>query len=597
MSSRSIWICSGATAIAVMACTVDDEAGRAAASGGRTVALVTGDRVTLTDGEPVVTRGRDRGNVSFAIVRNGPHVMVVPSDAAPRIARGELAPAQFAVTGSAEPSPPSAAASYDVALHVLDNTGAPGEGFFFLSRGAEAPQFHVLEPDMVLHLEAGQYALDASVGSPDGERAMLVIPRLDVHADARITLDARTAIQPRVTLPGPPRAVLGSTGSYADAVTGHHFATLAVGLLAIGQIGPDLPADELLASATITLSDRDTAPTELTQLAHGERGHQVRAWNEAIEPGQLATVSADHAGTGNELADKRVFAYSEDGELLGGGLDVFQETPFAVTERYDARVRWLAELEANDAFGPARTTTRQLRRYAGGQRYVEHWNRAPFGPALPDRVAFGPDGVDLTSSARRDGDTLRLQPALFAAQGGRDQGSICDERSTLTRDGEVIADVTVAKDDTFPAVDVPPGPATYRLTQRATRSDVALSPRASATWTFRSRHGDAILPLPAVRFEPLLDEHNTSHARVLALPIRVERPAGAPRPAITELRVEASFDDGATWTRVPVLGGERAIALLVHPAGAQAVSLRAMAADARGNRVEQETIRAYLVSR
>ncbi|MEV4757671.1 hypothetical protein AB0J86_21515 [Micromonospora sp. NPDC049559] len=57
-----------------------------------------------------------------------------------------------------------------------------------------------------------------------------------------------------------------------------------------------------------------------------------------------------------------------------------------------------------------------------------------------------------------------------------------------------------------------------------------------------------------------------------------------------ELAVEASYDDGATWNRVPVRDGA---ARVRHPAGAGFVSLRATAADGAGNTVRQTVVRAY----
>jgi hypothetical protein len=51
-----------------------------------------------------------------------------------------------------------------------------------------------------------------------------------------------------------------------------------------------------------------------------------------------------------------------------------------------------------------------------------------------------------------------------------------------------------------------------------------------------------------------------------------------------------SFDDGASWRRVPVVAGT---AIVAHPAGAGFAALRASATDTAGNTVEQTIIRAY----
>src|SRR6185503_2269785 len=122
-----------------------------------------------------------------------------------------------------------------------------------------------------------------------------------------------------------------------------------------------------------------------------------------------------------------------------------------------------------------------------------------------------------------------------------------------------------------------------------------LSPEVSAAWTFRAAHVDGVslLALPTLRFTPFLDEENRTGARSFILPFKVERPVGAPTPAIAEVHVEISFDDGARWTEVPVRRlGDQWMAFVEHPAQALFVSLRGSASDVAGNRVEQTIIHA-----
>jgi hypothetical protein len=151
-------------------------------------------------------------------------------------------------------------------------------------------------------------------------------------------------------------------------------------------------------------------------------------------------------------------------------------------------------------------------------------------------------------------------------------------------------------------IDVPPGPATYRLEQSITRDPefYPLSIEVSAAWTFRSRHTarTEILALPALRFQPQLDAHNQTAARILVMPIAIARPVGAATPRISRVSLEVSFDDGATWSAVPVAHvDDRALAVILHRPGAAYVSLRGSAADADGNQVEQTIVRAYGLAR
>jgi limonene-1,2-epoxide hydrolase len=78
------------------------------------------------------------------------------------------------------------------------------------------------------------------------------------------------------------------------------------------------------------------------------------------------------------------------------------------------------------------------------------------------------------------------------------------------------------------------------------------------------------------------------------LHIRMERQDTA--VAVTELKVEYSYNDGETWHNAPVKrnrGG--GTATVIHPAhpDAEFVSLRIIAEDAEGNKVKQTVLRAY----
>ncbi|GAA1031228.1 S8 family serine peptidase [Virgisporangium ochraceum] len=68
-------------------------------AGGRTVTLVTGDRVTMEGDRPLVERGPDRDGVTFTVSTGDGRVRVVPSDAAPALTAGRLDPRLFDVTG------------------------------------------------------------------------------------------------------------------------------------------------------------------------------------------------------------------------------------------------------------------------------------------------------------------------------------------------------------------------------------------------------------------------------------------------------------------------------------------------------------------
>jgi hypothetical protein len=126
-----------------------------------------------------------------------------------------------------------------------------------------------------------------------------------------------------------------------------------------------------------------------------------------------------------------------------------------------------------------------------------------------------------------------------------------------------------------------------------------MSTRVTAAWTFSSQHAgdDAPEPLPlmAVRFQPDLDRYNRAPAGGrYRVPFSIDL-QGAAGVALGLPAVEASFDDGATWTPAAVRPRRDGTytATVRHPAGNGFVSLRAAVADGAGNRVEQTILRAY----
>jgi hypothetical protein len=232
-------------------------------------------------------------------------------------------------------------------------------------------------------------------------------------------------------------------------------------------------------------------------------------------------------------------------------------------------------------------------RYQPGHSYVERWNHAPFGPAFSEILS--------TAQAIRDGDELTLSPTIFSevSSPSRAGASLGTRHQALFRDGRSIFDQTDDGTDLIRGVTVPPERANYRLEVDATRGPEVsgLSPHVTAAWTFTSEHTDVpqVLSVPTLRFAPVLDDDNRALRRLpLLLPVAIERLPGAATPAIRNVTIEVSFDDGATWSPVHgALLGTRFLGLVVHPPGATFVALRGTARDAAGNRVEQTILRAY----
>jgi hypothetical protein len=125
-----------------------------------------------------------------------------------------------------------------------------------------------------------------------------------------------------------------------------------------------------------------------------------------------------------------------------------------------------------------------------------------------------------------------------------------------------------------------------------------VSTQVAASWTFRSGHGNTVLPLSAVRLLPELDDTNTAPAnRPLTVSFVIERQAGADTGAVSSVKIDVSYDDGATWHPATVQrSGATATFMLQHPASPRFVSLRAMSTDDSGNTIMQTIIHAYRIA-
>ncbi|MFI7491825.1 S8 family serine peptidase [Micromonospora echinaurantiaca] len=235
--------------------------------------------------------------------------------------------------------------------------------------------------------------------------------------------------------------------------------------------------------------------------------------------------------------------------------------------------------------------TQQPRRYAGTDRDTETWHAPVVRPAVPAAGAPVP---------RRTGDTLDLRVAEFVdADGHYGVAGTSEEQDVvearLSRDGQQIADFGGG----WAPVATTPQAARYRLdlTTRRSSEEWRWATRTETSWQFGSARpaDDGAKPLPLLQVDyqvpaDLRGEVSGRHGHRIGLTLR--QPAGVPAPTGTSLRVEVSFDSGATWRSAPVRGsGTRYTALV--PAGTGAVSLRVHAADRAGNVVDQTVIDAY----
>jgi len=113
----------------------------------------------------------------------------------------------------------------------------------------------------------------------------------------------------------------------------------------------------------------------------------------------------------------------------------------------------------------------------------------------------------------------------------------------------------------------------------------------------RGQPGNPVdLPLSTLSIAPKLSRESTAKAGTkLTVPLLVS--GYAADKGVKSLTVEASYDGGDTWKKVPVTtaNGESS-AMLAHPASARSVSLRGTLTDTEGNSYKVTSIDAYLFS-
>ncbi|MFI7423130.1 S8 family peptidase [Nonomuraea sp. NPDC049684] len=215
------------------------------------------------------------------------------------------------------------------------------------------------------------------------------------------------------------------------------------------------------------------------------------------------------------------------------------------------------------------------RTYQPGTRISESWHAPVVRPAIPGWL----------KPSTREGDTMEIRVPEFVDSSGHVSRAGVDNDAVSARffrDGTLVAE----RDAAWGAFPAAPQEAAYRLelSTRRTSEEWTTATATETAWTFRSKPGDRVLPLLQV-------DYDVRPERPGLLGFAVRHQEGVTGARAKDLKLELSYDDGATWRRQPVipLGGGRydAIVLRPHP------SLRVTATDSAGNAVQQTVIRAY----
>jgi subtilisin family serine protease len=495
--------------------------------------------------------------------------------------------------------------AYDLTLQFLHRSGAPAAlGDFTAYDPEERTTVWVTraldgEGRMTLRLPRARYMTVGTVFEDDevgtGSKSEFPDPELDLDRDTSLVLDARQAQQLRVSVEAP-RATITDTSMETAIIQGR--AMLGFGWGVTGEhtlsIAPTRPMAHqrvhFMAGFGLEAPSSGAAPVRYNLAMLSEDGIPDRLAY-TVRDRDLARVETTYRGQGAASTAHRTFVpFSPRGFVSTFPLywPVALPTTQTLFFTVDDRFAWSTKLEQS-ASGRVEVL-RGNRSYRRGLQ-AEQWNRAAVGPALTV------DEDDLV--AVHWGTSIIVDVPLFSPgePGHVTQTSGIERTTSLWRDGELVG----TEPNVAAYFSVPPERASYRL-QMTARREVpwsVLDTEVDASWTFVSEEPAGVrpapLPLLAVKIDGATDADSAAPAgQPYLVALRVERQFGAPTPPLTELGLEVSFDDGASWRRAPVLRmGSQAIALVWHPAAPGPVSLRTRAADADGNTLQQTVLRSY----
>ncbi|MEJ3745777.1 S8 family serine peptidase [Actinomycetes bacterium KLBMP 9797] len=460
-----------------------------------------------------------------------------------------------------------------------------------------------------VRVPAGRYALTGILfGADDADATLVTEPQLRVDGDRTLRFDGRAATRLSVDTPRPSTvARLGvvwqRTAGPREFLEGNAFG----GETAIYT----LPSSSAATVGTFQLLSRwDSAgPDYRYDLLFTEEGRVPAGLRYAARQPDLATVESEFHGHGIGLLarDSRGGFVADVDVALAFGRDVRQ--PGVRTDYLNARgVTWRQEAvqERGDSFGALGLMHGLSRAYRAGERAREVWFGAVVRPALPDTPANYAYGAPVN----RAHDAIRVAIPHYA-DGAVDRYGWLDYRSDaarlMLRRGDTEVGTTTLP---YAQFTVPGGDARYRLTLDVTRDRFAdgrewwtTSTATSTTWTFRSGRprGDRVDVLPLLQIGYTVDTDLTNAVRAgAAYPLILDlgHQPGADRGGRIAADVRVSYDDGASWRRVPTAGGRRVTATVpAAPRGAQFATIRVIATDAAGNRIDQTITRAWRVSR
>ncbi|GAA0574503.1 S8 family serine peptidase [Kribbella sandramycini] len=350
-------------------------------------------------------------------------------------------------------------------------------------------------------------------------------------------------------------------------------------MVTIAKDGQKLIDRARRANATIDLTLTTSSPYlyDVQQVSSGSIParivHKVTAANSA----RISTQYNDNGGF--NWAKEQRFGWRPWQEYSWNDQQRFVETPKTREEWVSAGDSlWqqrVHHLYTWDIMGPLRSgLTSPPRSYRSGTS-KETW----FGPVVRPAVVPG-------SVSTRTGDRLSFRiPSFVDAAGHSANGETTASSATVSRNGQQIAELPDAWNDVITTS----ADAAYRLELNTAREDTEWlwGTRTQTAWEFRSAKTaeDKGTPLSLLQVGYQAPTDATGRApRTHVL--------GFDAPRAHTLQAWASFDEGTSWQKLPVIGAlGHYVAVVGNARGT--VSLKVQATGPNGTKFTQTVIRAY----
>ncbi|MGP3982608.1 S8 family serine peptidase [Streptomyces sp. KR80] len=520
--------------------------------------------------------------------------------------------------------------AYDLTVKLIDRDGKPATDELphlwsiadLNPEQSELPELEFKGGTATVRLAKGKYGLAGAILTPRGATpefktsamTLAAAPKLSLERDLTLTFDARKGhrVTTTVDAPDPVRSFVEVDFQFSRTPTDTWlagFATYFSNEISAIPVTADDPATFAFGYSTVLTSPANSAVPYAYNLAFPFLGRIPEDLSFRARNTELAALRTRYRAQGVDAAlgtraEAPLFLPGQQ-SFSGGFTDV--RLPDRRTEFYSpSGVKWHGLLVQRTADQPQQgppegAIIRPWTAYAAGSVHRQDWNKAVFGPDLSEHSWSA-------QVARHDGDNISVNLPSFApgetqhsGMPGMDNSYV---RGSITLSLEDGSGSGTAPSGVSAGFTVPAGEHRFVLDvdARRDRGWTALAPQVRTVWKFSSKTVNqwTYEALPVVRIQGEFDDSNRAvESSWLALELTAATQADAAPSDITQVSLDVSTDDGATWKQAWVQGKNEDgtwRAAVFNPRKADTtgyVSLRARATNTAGNTVETTVIRAY----